>query len=214
MRSLLSLCCPCHHHAVLATIMQPLSPSCRPCCRQAAPATIMRPLLPSSGASATLNHCNPFSWPNLFSCGAATSSQWPLPPSCGPCCHQGGPCCHQGAPCHHHTGPAAIMRPLPSSSFFGRPASPLLLFPQPRSQLPCLFVCRRLWGGPLQRPGIYHCQQWLIPGCLKGTVQRDLRGGLTLHHSIGLALRMSHGPVFEILFSRHLVFFANPFSGI
>jgi hypothetical protein len=35
-----------------------------------------------------------------------------------------------------------------------------------------------------------------------------------LHHSIGLALRMSRWAFLKILFRQHLVFFVNPFSGL
>jgi hypothetical protein len=52
---------------------------------------------------------------------------------------------------------------------------------------------------------------------LKGNVQRDLRGGLTLHHSIGLTLRMSCW-AFKKNFIQPpcciFVFFVNPFTGL
>jgi hypothetical protein len=72
----------------------------------------MRPLLPSCGlcrhrgASATLSHCNPISWPvNQLGCS------YSLQPSCGLCCH--------------HAAPAALMQHLFSCQLkLTKPGSP------------------------------------------------------------------------------------------
>jgi hypothetical protein len=104
----------------------------------------MRPLPLSSRTSATLSHCNTFSWPvlqlgssYLFLAALAAIMQ-PLPPSCGPCHHHAAPaaimqplplsCC----PCRHHVTPAAIMLPMLPSVFLLPSCGPM---PPSRSPL-------------------------------------------------------------------------------
>jgi hypothetical protein len=89
----------------LIAVTRPLLPSHSPFCRHTALIAVTWPLLPSCGlcrrrgASATLSHCNPISWP-AHQLGCSYSLRL-LPPSCGPC--------------HPHAAPAALMRHLPPS---------------------------------------------------------------------------------------------------
>jgi hypothetical protein len=84
-------------------------------------APIMRPLPPSSGASATLSHCNPFSWPFLqLGCrflfpAAPAAIMRPLSPSCGALAAFSGPCCQHATLAAIKRPPAAIVQPLPPS---------------------------------------------------------------------------------------------------
>jgi hypothetical protein len=119
-RPLLLSCGPCRHHAAPAAIMRsfrevkPLQPlylaysSARvQLPLPSGPCRHHEPLPLSCTAFATLNHCNPFSWPIIQrGCSylfpvAPAAIIWPLSPSCRPCCHP--------------AAPATIMRPLPPS---------------------------------------------------------------------------------------------------
>jgi hypothetical protein len=82
------------------------------------------PLLLSSGASTTLSHCNPVSWP-VHQLGCSYFLMRLLPPSCGPC--------------RHHAAPAALMQPLPPLCGPCRPhaAPATLMWPLLPSCGPC-----------------------------------------------------------------------------